>query len=1259
MAAQVGSIYASLTADFGQYGQAIQEAARTTEQGTGRIRSAMGLTERSVTALERTMGSGLRFNTGQVLSASRAFESVGERVNFLRSIILGTTAVFGGLAAALTTNVVARYADSFVNLTNQIRAVSASSAEARAATLGVAQVAEASRASLSATATLYSRIQKAAPNESSDNVLRYVETIQKALQLGGATAQEATSAAIQFSQAIASDRLQGEELRAILETPLGGELAKGLGVTIGKLREMGSEGELTAKVVLGGLSKAAPVIDRQWAGMATTIDQALTVADNKLTLYFGSVNESFGGTRLLAQAINGFADNLKIIIPLLTQAGILIGSIFAGRLAGGFADRTSAGIGSIRASIQARKEDVAAAREQVAASRAALQAAESNRSNLSLQRTFGGDSRFADTGALKAYQQEVARITKLDQERIGLLERQRQIQAETITGLAAVSREISPKAAAMADRQAKAEDSLNAALSRQAELRRQITQADTRITAAAGMQATSTGSISALSEATRQKASLERGLAQAEADAARQREVIARQMAGIAGLQTEADRKAAEARLAIKRNEMDATRALNDAMVANERARATTVGNLRRGSSALETSGRDNFSDQMRRASDEVARLAPAIGTAETQLTAMQRAASTTGVMLSGLRTVGASLVGFLGGPWGVAFTTASIAMAYFGSRALEAAEKTRQAQEIISREVGKLASEGSISARRSQVVEAIDQKKKELESVQAELTRLQQGLAQQATTSLSGIFSKQNAVPVETQRQIFDLIASLRSGQISVAQFGEAMNGLALPAQVISRINAEVDKIQEPANRAREAIAKIGLDLDGLNQKRVQVFIDVISTRRQNDAGGDRQSAADIINASAASTFPPNYAAAANGSLQAMEAAKSKASELADVMQQRLARASGDAEQSIKDLAQSLLDSYGRYGMTKTAAEAQARAEYAAQQARRGNIASMREQNSLQQRLAALQEQAAGSFLSETDRKVLQDMKSLKMAADEMERFRRAAEGGNYSGLSRNTQDLLQAERIKAAADSYRELVTQYGNMNQITPMLNDKQAQLNYLVQSGKITADQARLAMGEYAMSFTTIGQTVSLASDFTKSFVDGMIQGQTAAESFANALRSLATRLADILIDTMFRRLVGSMIMGTTGVPGTVTGSLFHEGGLVGAGGPTRSVPASAYSGAPRYHSGFMPGELPAILKQGEAVLNDNLTGRVGRVMAGLTDMAGGGVTSVTINNDNRGVDAGQVTRLEGMMVNMQQQIKALQGGPVASVRGTGR
>jgi len=84
-------------------------------------------------------------------------------------------------------------------------------------------------------------------------------------------------------------------------------------------------------------------------------------------------------------------------------------------------------------------------------------------------------------------------------------------------------------------------------------------------------------------------------------------------------------------------------------------------------------------------------------------------------------------------------------------------------------------------------------------------------------------------------------------------------------------------------------------------------------------------------------------------------------------------------------------------------------------------------------------------------------------------------------------------------------------------------------------------------------------------------------------------------------------------------GLLGAGLFHSGGVVGAGGPSRRVPASLFAGAPRYHdggvAGLRPGEVPSILKRGEIVL-PNMPGR---------QSAGGQPVSIRVSVDGASGD----------------------------------
>lgn len=157
-------------------------------------------------------------------------------------------------------------------------------------------------------------------------VLSLVGGIQKAGIVAGASAQEAGAAVQQLAQALASGKLQGDELRSLLENmpQLAQALAKELGVGIGRLREMGTEGKLTADVVFPALLRATEKISEEFDKMPMTIGRAggaLTAAVQnfgaELDKALGLSQRIAAALKLAADAINGIQ---RVILPTERQA---------------------------------------------------------------------------------------------------------------------------------------------------------------------------------------------------------------------------------------------------------------------------------------------------------------------------------------------------------------------------------------------------------------------------------------------------------------------------------------------------------------------------------------------------------------------------------------------------------------------------------------------------------------------------------------------------------------------------------------------------------------------------------------------------------------------------------------------------------------------------------------------------------------------------------------------------------------------------
>ncbi|MXY16359.1 MAG: tape measure protein [Acidobacteria bacterium] len=100
---------------------------------------------------------------------------------------------------------------------------------------------------------------------------------------------------IQFAQGLASGRLAGEELRAVLEQMprLARAIADGLGVPFGQLRDLAAKGRLDAQSVIDAVLSQADVLEREYGSVERTVGQAAIQLRNEFQQLAGRVDEAF------------------------------------------------------------------------------------------------------------------------------------------------------------------------------------------------------------------------------------------------------------------------------------------------------------------------------------------------------------------------------------------------------------------------------------------------------------------------------------------------------------------------------------------------------------------------------------------------------------------------------------------------------------------------------------------------------------------------------------------------------------------------------------------------------------------------------------------------------------------------------------------------------------------------------------------------------------------------------------------------------
>ena len=149
-------------------------------------------------------------------------------------------------------------------------------------------------------------------------VIKMTELVSKQMATVGMTTQETSSFLTQFGQAMSSGRLQGDEFRSMMETnvPMMKMLADSMGVTIGELKNLGSEGKITAKDLTDAFMGSTDAIEKAAGQIDMTIGKAFTVLKNNAMQAFGEMESGNLVVKGITEAILLLANNLKEAVQL-------------------------------------------------------------------------------------------------------------------------------------------------------------------------------------------------------------------------------------------------------------------------------------------------------------------------------------------------------------------------------------------------------------------------------------------------------------------------------------------------------------------------------------------------------------------------------------------------------------------------------------------------------------------------------------------------------------------------------------------------------------------------------------------------------------------------------------------------------------------------------------------------------------------------------------------------------------------------------
>ena len=166
---------------------------------------------------------------------------------------------------------------------------------------------------------------------SNDEAIFFVEQLNKQFKISGASVEETTSAMYQLTQAMASGKLQGDEFRSIMENApmLAQSIAQEMGMSVGQLKELSSQGLITADIIKNALYGSAEETNQKFAEIPMTFAEIGQSIQNQFIQAFTPVLEQLASITSSGEFMAAFEGVGIVIRSVAAVAQVSIGLISA------------------------------------------------------------------------------------------------------------------------------------------------------------------------------------------------------------------------------------------------------------------------------------------------------------------------------------------------------------------------------------------------------------------------------------------------------------------------------------------------------------------------------------------------------------------------------------------------------------------------------------------------------------------------------------------------------------------------------------------------------------------------------------------------------------------------------------------------------------------------------------------------------------------------------------------------------------------
>ena len=298
------------------YSSQIQKIIQKTDRATDRMLATAKAADKVEEGMKKT-GKAAQAASPQLNRATHSmdrFQRSAEKTSgTLKNLVRGVV----GLA---TLKKAMGAVDAYTNSGARLNMITSTSEESATLKSDIFAAARRSRGGYNEMAGAVAKLRMLAGDSfgSNQEAVGFAELLTKSLKVSGAGKAEQDSAFLQLTQAMAAGRLQGDEFRSVMENApmVADAIAQYMGKSKGELKELSSQGLITADIIKNAMFQAAGDIEGKFNTMPKTFGDVGTMMVNSFLETFGSGFEKVNGmlnSSSFGQILDGWNAGLSFV----------------------------------------------------------------------------------------------------------------------------------------------------------------------------------------------------------------------------------------------------------------------------------------------------------------------------------------------------------------------------------------------------------------------------------------------------------------------------------------------------------------------------------------------------------------------------------------------------------------------------------------------------------------------------------------------------------------------------------------------------------------------------------------------------------------------------------------------------------------------------------------------------------------------------------------------------------------------------------